>query len=191
MSSRLALAIEWDHVLETKAKQKTSRKQSPSPSLHHRGLPLTLCMKTWLCICSIFRHSPFSMWPWSDTDQAHITPWKPESYQGSKVFEHWFEATNGKPHIRAYIPSHGGIENYTKWCLSCVCEVQVKRKFLCSVLGSIIPCCTLKYCNNQKEKKFKTHLVSSVSDKGYSVCITGPITSCSVWQLQRTMGSML
>lgn len=142
MSSRLALAIEWDHVSKTKTKQKTGRKLSPSPSLHpqrssfnplYQGLALHLFSLQALPIFHVTL---------INTGQAHATPWKPESYQGSKVFEHWLEATSGKPHIRAYVPSHRGIENYMKWHLSCVCEVWVKRKFLCSGPG----CAPKSFC---------------------------------------------
>lgn len=137
MCSRLALAIEWDHVSQTKTKQKTSRELSPSPSPHPQRSSFNPLYED-LTASALSSGTPHFL---CDPDQIQakhtLPPWKPESYQGSKVFEHWLEATSGKPHIRAYVPWHGGIENYTKWHQSGMCEVQVKRKFLCSDLGSV------------------------------------------------------
>lgn len=176
MNSRLALAIEWDHVSKTKTKQRTSRKLSPSPSLHpQRSSFNPLYQDLALCLLSLQVFPIFFVTPIRYRPSTHY----PLKTRKLPRFQSFWALTRGykwKPHIRAYVPSHGGIENYTKWHLCCLCEVWVKCKFLCSDQGSVPNSFHVVHSNtatSKKNMKFKTHLGSSLSDKGYSVCITG------------------
>lgn len=149
---------------------------------------------------SLLRCSPFSIEPRSNTGQAQSPQplRKPESYQDYKGFESWPEVTSGKPHIWVYVtwcfrtrrPRKLSIE----WHPRCICEVLGKRKCLCFNVGSIpksFPFVHSNFAAFKKNMKFQTHLVSSISEKGPSVCIPGHILSCNIWQLPMSMCSML
>lgn len=191
---RLALTIEWDHVSKTKTKQKTSRKISPLPSLHPQRYSFNpLYEDLALRLLSLQVLSSFHLTLIRYRPSTHYPPGNPKVTKVPKFFSIdlrlQVENPTSEPmslHTEALKTTRNDIEAV------CVrCKWNVNSCVQTWAPSPVIPCCAFKYCNIQKEKKLKTYLVSSISDKEYSVCITGPITSCSIWQLQRTMGSLL
>lgn len=196
MSSRLGLAIEWDHVSKTKTKQKTSRKLFPSPSPHPQtssfnplyqdlALHLLSLLVLPIFLVTLIRYRPRTRYP--------LKTRKLPRFQSFWTLTWGCKWKTPPQSLCLFTQRHWKF--YTKWHRSCVC-VRCEWNINSSVQTWAPPPQSFRVVHSntatsKKNMKFKTHLVSSISDKGYSVCITGPVLSCSFWQLQRSMCSML
>lgn len=122
MSSRLGLAIEWDHVSKNKTKQKTSRKLSPSPSLHpqtfsfnplYQDLALHLLSLQVLPIflVTLIRYRPSTRYPLKTRKLPRL-----QSFWTLTWDYKW-----KTPHQSLCPFTQRHWKFYTKWHLSCVC----------------------------------------------------------------------
>lgn len=154
MCSRLALAIEWDHVSQIKTKQKTSRELSPSPSLHpQRSSFNPLCEDLALRLLSLqalpifyvtlIRYRPSTRYPLENLKVTKVPKFL------SIDLRLQVENPTSEPmslHTEALKTTQNGIR------AACVrCKWNVNSCVQTWALSPVIPCCAFKYCNIQKE----------------------------------------